>query len=86
MFPSFGLSVEHESMPDSHRWTGFFLSILNILFILFIHVQKFLIALSPSRRRQPWRCSRLIQVGEMGEAVPGLVRAGRPRSREAIIP
>ena len=28
----------------------------------------------------------LIQVGEMAEAVPGLVRAGRPRSREAIIP
>ena len=22
MFPSFGLSVEHESMPDSHRCTG----------------------------------------------------------------
>ena len=56
MFPSFGLSVEHESMPDSHRWTGwtgFFLSIPNILFILFIHVQKFLIALSPLWRRQP---------------------------------
>ena len=76
-------------MPDSHRWTGwtgFFLSILNILFILFIHVQKFLIVLSPLWRRQPWRRSRLIQVGEMAEAVPGLVRAGRPRSREAIIP
>ena len=24
--------------------------------------------------------------GEMAEAVPGFVRAGRPRSREAIIP
>ena len=35
--------------------------------------------------REPWRRSRLIQVGEMVEAVPGLVRAGRPRSREAII-
>ena len=35
---------------------------------------------------QPWRRSGLIQVGEMAEAVPGLVRAGRPRSREAIIP
>ena len=35
---------------------------------------------------EPWRRSRLIQVGEMAEAVPGLVRAGRPRSREAIIP
>ena len=34
---------------------------------------------------EPWRCSRLIQVGEMVEAVPGLVRAGRPRSQEAII-
>ena len=34
----------------------------------------------------PWRRSRLIQVGEMAEAVAGLVRAGRPRSREAIIP
>ena len=35
---------------------------------------------------EPWRRSRLIQVGKMAEAVPGLVRAGRPRSREAIIP
>ena len=37
---------------------------------------------------EPWRRSRLIQVGEMAEAVPGLVRAGRraPASREAIIP
>ena len=35
---------------------------------------------------KPWRRSRLIQVGEMGEAVPGLVRAGRPRSQEAVIP
>ena len=35
---------------------------------------------------EPWRRSRLIQVGEMVEAVPGLVRAGRPRSQEAIIP
>ena len=34
---------------------------------------------------EPWRRSRLIQVGEMAEAVPGLVRAGRPRSQEAII-
>ena len=48
-------------------------------------IQKFLIALSPSRRREPWRRSRLIQVGEMAKAVPGLVRAGRPRSREAVI-
>ena len=50
VFPAFGLSVEHESMFDSHRWTGFFLSILNALFI---HVQKSLIALSPLGRRQP---------------------------------
>ena len=35
---------------------------------------------------EPWLRSRLIQVGEMAEAVPGLVRAGRPRSQEAIIP
>ena len=34
---------------------------------------------------EPWRRSRLIQVGEMAEAVPGLVRAGRPRSQEALI-
>ena len=34
---------------------------------------------------ETWRRFRLIQVGEMAEAVPGLVRAGRPRSREAII-
>ena len=31
---------------------------------------------------EPWRRSRLIQVGEMAEAVPGFVRAGRPRSQE----
>ena len=31
---------------------------------------------------QPWRRCRLIQVGEMAEAVPGFVRAGRPRSQE----
>ena len=35
---------------------------------------------------EPWRRSRLIQVGEMAEAVPGLVRAGRPRSQEVVIP
>ena len=35
---------------------------------------------------EPWLRSRLIQVGEMAEAVPGLVRAGRPRSQEAVIP
>ena len=35
---------------------------------------------------EPWRRSRLIQVGEMAEAVPGFVRAGRPRSQEAVIP
>ena len=34
---------------------------------------------------EPWRRCRLIQVGEMAEAVPGLVRAGRPRSQQAII-
>ena len=34
---------------------------------------------------EPWRRSRLMQVGEMSQAVPGLVRAGRPRSQEAII-
>ena len=35
---------------------------------------------------EPWRRCRLIQVGEMAQAVPGLVRAGRPRSQEAFIP
>jgi hypothetical protein len=34
---------------------------------------------------EPWRRSRLIQVGEMSQAVPGFVRAGRPRSQAAII-
>ena len=34
---------------------------------------------------EPWRRFRLIQVGEMVKAVPGIVRASRPRSREAII-
>ena len=33
---------------------------------------------------EPWRRSRLIQVGEMAQAVPGLVRAGRPRSQQAF--
>ena len=32
---------------------------------------------------EPWRRSRLIQVGERTEAVPGFVRAGRPRSQGA---
>ena len=35
---------------------------------------------------EPGRRCRSIQAEEMDEAVPGLVRAGRPRSREAIIP
>ena len=35
---------------------------------------------------EPWRRSRLMQVGEMAKAVPRLVRAGRPRSQQAIIP
>ena len=34
---------------------------------------------------EPWRRCRLIQVEEMAKALPSLVRAGRPRSREAII-
>ena len=33
---------------------------------------------------EPWRRCRSIQVEEMAKAVPGLVRAGRPRSQEAI--
>ena len=52
--------------------------VLFILCILCIHVHK---KISIPRRR-----SGSIQVGEMSEAVPGLVRAGRPRSREAVIP
>ena len=35
---------------------------------------------------EPGRRSRLIQVVEMTEAVPGFVRAGRPRSQGAFIP
>ena len=35
---------------------------------------------------EQWRHSRLIEVGETSEAVPGLVRAGRPRSQEVVIP
>ena len=34
---------------------------------------------------EPWGRCRSIQVGEMAEAVPGIVRARRPRSQEAII-
>ena len=33
---------------------------------------------------EPWRRCRLMQVGEMAEAVAGLVRAGRPRSQQAF--
>ena len=33
-----------------------------------------------------WCLSRLIGMREMGEAVPGLVRAGRPRSRVGLLP
>ena len=35
---------------------------------------------------EAWRRSRLIQVGEMAEAVPGFVRAGRPRSQVSLHP
>ena len=35
---------------------------------------------------EPWRRCRSPQVEEMGEAVPGFVRAGRPRSRVGFIP
>ena len=41
--------------------------------------------MGPAEAEAGRRC-RLIPVEEMAEAVPGLVRAGRPRSREAIIP
>ena len=33
---------------------------------------------------EPWRRCRSIRVEEMGEAMPGFVRAGRPRSRVAF--
>ena len=66
-------------MFDSHRWTGFFLSILNALFI---HVQKDRI--EPLGEATAMRPFGLIQVGEMAEALPGFVRAGRPRSQEAV--
>ncbi len=35
---------------------------------------------------EPWRRCRSIRVEEMGEAIPGFVRAGRPRSRVAFSP
>ena len=35
---------------------------------------------------EQWCRSRLTEVGEIGEAVPSLVRAGRPRSQEIVIP
>ena len=34
---------------------------------------------------EPWRLCRSSRVEEMGEAVPGCVRAGRPRSRVGFI-
>ena len=33
-----------------------------------------------------WCLSRAIEMGEIGEAVPDLLRAGRPHSREIVIP
>ena len=35
---------------------------------------------------EPWRRCQLIPVKEVAEAAGGFVRAGRPRSPEAIIP
>ena len=35
---------------------------------------------------EPWRRSQLIPVEKMAEAVPGFVRAGRPRSQVDFIP
>ena len=35
---------------------------------------------------EPWRRCRSIRVEEMGEAIPGFVRAGRPHSRGAFSP
>ena len=40
----------------------------------------------PFLEGEQWCRSRLIEVGEIGEAMPGLVRAGRPRSQEVVIP
>ena len=34
---------------------------------------------------EQWRPSRLIELGEIAAVVPGLVRAGRPRSQEVVI-
>ena len=51
--------------------------VLFILCILCIDVHK--------KISIPWRRCRSIQVAEMGGAVPGVVRAGRPRSQEAFI-
>ena len=35
---------------------------------------------------EPWRRSQSIEVGEIAKAAPSLVRAGRPRSQEVVIP
>ena len=64
MFPSFGLSVEHESMPDS----------------------KIPDRIEPLVEATAMRPFPVDPSGEMAEAVPSLVRAGRPRSQEAFIP
>ena len=42
--------------------------------------------MAPFPVRTAGRAPGMIQVGEMAEAVPGLVRAGRPRSQEARKP
>ena len=41
--------------------------------------------MGPAEAESRRRC-RSIRVEEMGEAVPGFVRAGRPRSRGGFIP
>ncbi len=39
-----------------------------------------------SAEAEPWRRCRSIRVEKMGEAIPGFVRAGRPRSRGGLLP
>ena len=87
MFPAFGLDVEHESIPDSHGWTGYTGE----------PFAKFGSALgpwvSPWERGRPARIlvkalPRRQSAGEptnpvkpIATTLPSLVRAGRPRSQ-----
>ena len=70
---------EHPQPAPDHRPSRLLVQqpLVFILCILCIDVHK--------KISIPWRRCRSIQVAEMGGAVPGVVRAGGPRSQEVFI-